>query len=58
MGIRISGNKMQWVVDNSNYNGFTTIYKSNIKNSEINKYSPTPNNQVLKGTVLRKVVNS
>jgi hypothetical protein len=45
-GKRISGNKMQWVVDNSNYNGFTTIYKSNIKNSEINKYSPTPNNQV------------
>jgi hypothetical protein len=56
VGIRISGNKMQWVVDNSNYNGFTTIYKSNIKNSEINKYSPTPNNQVLKAINYEKII--
>jgi hypothetical protein len=55
VGIRVSDKKMQWVVDNSNYNRMRTIYKSNIKKSEHKKYSPIPNNQILKAIDYEKI---
>ncbi|PAU81127.1 hypothetical protein CK501_06085 [Halovibrio salipaludis] len=42
IGIRIpvGGDSPQWVVDNSNYNGFETIYSRDMDSEEARKYQP------------------
>ena len=56
VGIRVSNDKMQWVVDNSNYNNMRTIYTSRIKGSEQKYYAPKSNGQIIKALDFEKII--
>ena len=56
VGIRVANDKMQWVVDNSNYNRRQTIYSSTIKDSESKNYVPKLSGKIIKTIDFEKIL--